>query len=405
MTVLGKHKYRIAFDFGNVGESWIDYETGGVFQFPSGVSLKIQIGIRKTKSPETFFSTSTGDKLKLEIKKLRYNKDAPDADDPAYMAQEFTVLEASTITLTDWQAGTHQHATFDYSAAQTSLPVGKYWMVISGVLADGAIISLGWAKMEVVQDGTGPETTVAPELPAEYSASQVDALLAAKQVQIDENEKNLLRANIASVIAKDVDYSLSSGSGFYKVNAFGCRLGTGATSLSSNFVRWGDSFVTQGFGSSFEQFGKIDFSRPGGVAFNLGCDTFPTNGLFYVLFGVSVNSTTANINTINSSHALGLKIAGSSLYLCFREAEVANELDLSFVMQSNVYRIALHWDGVGGIQVEYQDAAGDWIQIGSTLAGVSSNAAFSCCVVAEITNGTDAESYHIDLGNIVIQAS
>ena len=157
MSTLGKHTYRIAVDFGKVGDSWIDYETSDVFHFPSGVGLKIQIGIRETKSPETFYDLSDITSLALEIKDLKNSKFPPDADDPAYMSQPVTTLDATTLTLTDWQAGTSQHATFDYSAEDTSLPPGKYWMVISGVLNNGAPITPGWAKMEVVQDGTGPE--------------------------------------------------------------------------------------------------------------------------------------------------------------------------------------------------------------------------------------------------------
>lgn len=187
MALLGKHIYRIAADFGNVGDSWIDYETGDVFHFPSGVALEIQVGIRKTKSPETFFDLSDVASLKLEIKKLKYNKEAPDADDPAYMPQEVTSLDSATLTSTDWQAGTNQHATFDYVAADTSLPIGKFWMVISGVLNDGSLISPGWAKMEVIQDGTGLLSTVESTPISQYPASTVDSLLALKQTLIALN--------------------------------------------------------------------------------------------------------------------------------------------------------------------------------------------------------------------------
>ena len=181
MTLLSKHTYRIAVDNQKSIKYWTDYETGEPFYFPSGVSMQIQVGIREDKKTDTFYDVPAGTVLKLELKDPKKNGDPPDADDPAYMPQEFTVASLTSLSTADWQAGTSQHATFDYAAADTALPVGTYWMVISGVLSDGSLISPNFAKMEVVQDGTGPETTVAPVPPAEYDAATVDALLALKQ--------------------------------------------------------------------------------------------------------------------------------------------------------------------------------------------------------------------------------
>ena len=181
MSVLGKHTYRIAVDNQKSIKYWTDYETGDPFVFPSGVSMQIQIGIREDKKTDTFYEVPAGTVLKLELKDPKKNGDPPDADDPAYMPQEFTVTSLTSLSTADWQAGTSQHATFDYAAADTALPVGTYWMVISGVLSDGSLISPNFAKMEVVQDGTGPETTVAPVPPAGYDAATMDALLALKQ--------------------------------------------------------------------------------------------------------------------------------------------------------------------------------------------------------------------------------
>lgn len=185
MTVLGKHNYRIAFKFGGVGEYWQDYETKNTFQFPSGVALKIQVGILKTEKPEVFYNLSQVASLKLEIKALKYCTNAPGSSDPAYMPKEIVNFDSNVLESADWQSGMSQHITFEYTAAETALLVGEYWMVISGVLNDGSVISPGWGKMEIIEDGTGPESTTAPLPTGQYSAATVDSLLATKVAIVD----------------------------------------------------------------------------------------------------------------------------------------------------------------------------------------------------------------------------
>lgn len=162
MSILGKHIYRIAFRFGNVGEYWQDYETKNTFQFPSGVALKIQIGILEDEKLGLFYDLTSVASLKLQIKELRPGNLPPDPSDPAYMEKEVLTLDSATVALADWQAKTAQHATFDYTAADTTLPPGKYWMVISGTLTDSSTITPGWGKIEVVQDGSGPTEFATP---------------------------------------------------------------------------------------------------------------------------------------------------------------------------------------------------------------------------------------------------
>ena len=184
MSILSKHIYRVPVDHQEPVKYWTDYETGEPFSFPSGVSMQIQIGIRENKKSDLFYDVPAGTVFKLEIKNPRKNGDPPDADDPAYMAQSVSVASLTSLSAEDWQAGTGQHATFDYTAADTALPPGTYWMVISGVLPDGSLISSNFAKMEVIEDGTGLQTTVAPTPPSLYNAAAIDALLALKQDSI-----------------------------------------------------------------------------------------------------------------------------------------------------------------------------------------------------------------------------
>ena len=182
MTVLGKHEYFVVADFQKKISYWTDYKTGVAFEFPSGVSMCINFGIREIEATtDTFFDIPAGATFTLEVKALNTGGRPPDEDDPAYMSKQVVFASQKSLTAQDWEAGTDQHMTFDYAAADTALNPGEYWMVLSGVLSGGELISANFGKIIIVEDGTGPQSSPAGVPPSQYSAATVDTLLALKQ--------------------------------------------------------------------------------------------------------------------------------------------------------------------------------------------------------------------------------
>lgn len=71
----------------------------------------------------------------------------------------------STITEADWTAESAQHATFNFTNAQTAISAATYWIFFTAILNDGKIIPLGGGPFKIVEDGVGA-TTVTEDTPA-----------------------------------------------------------------------------------------------------------------------------------------------------------------------------------------------------------------------------------------------
>ena len=67
------------------------------------------------------------------------------------------------LTLADWNAGTGQHCSFRFSAAEATLPLGglasvNFWIVIYGTLTDAAQCTFGCSLLQVKEDRINPPT-------------------------------------------------------------------------------------------------------------------------------------------------------------------------------------------------------------------------------------------------------
>lgn len=179
MTLLTKHTHRLAFSYGQDHNEW---QVGGCplekVYFPSGVSLRFQIGVYVYSKSGSFYNMSDVTSATCEVKQMAPGGIRPTASDPTYMTQTIETLDAATITAEGWANGTEQHASFDFTAAETALEPGSYWLVFSGILNDLSSVSFGWGEISVVEDGTGVASPVAALPPSYYTAAQIDALLA-----------------------------------------------------------------------------------------------------------------------------------------------------------------------------------------------------------------------------------
>ena len=173
-TLLSALTFRLAFQFGKDRDAWVDTCKFDPLEFPSGVSLKFQIGVNDDVDAGTFYDITDVASLRCEVKKMRPGRNRPLPEDPTYMQSDPVTPDAATITTTGWANGTEQHATFNFDPSETALDPGKYWLVFSGFLTGGEFDSFGWGEIEVVQDGTGVVSPVEPLDPSYYTADQID---------------------------------------------------------------------------------------------------------------------------------------------------------------------------------------------------------------------------------------
>ena len=173
-TLLSVRTHRLAFRFGEDRDAWGDECKFNPVEFPSGVSLRFQIGIFETTVGGDFWDMSDVANLRCEVKKMRPGRNRPLPEDPTYMQSDPVAPDAATVTAAGWASGAEQHATFNFTPSGTALDPGNYWLVFSGFLTDGEFDSFGWGEIKVVQNGTGVVSPVAPLDPSYYTAAQID---------------------------------------------------------------------------------------------------------------------------------------------------------------------------------------------------------------------------------------
>lgn len=126
----------------------LDAATGGTPEQWRGTTLRVDIG--------SFYLSSVVDvslftSITLEI------KPSDDRTGSALMSKTTGSLNNS-LTLATWEDGTSQHATLDFSAAETQLDLGganskEFWMVVSAVGAGGEKATLGACTFTMLEDG------------------------------------------------------------------------------------------------------------------------------------------------------------------------------------------------------------------------------------------------------------
>lgn len=176
-TILAAHTHRLAFPFGKDRETFDAACAFDSVEFPSGVSLRFQIGVYEESLTGDFWNMQDVANLRSEVKKMRPGQVRPLPEDLAYMQSDPIAPDSATITAAGWSDGSEQHATFTFSPSETALDPGKYWLVFSGFLTNGDFVSFGWGQVDVVQDGTGVYSPVAPLDPTYLNAIQIEDLL------------------------------------------------------------------------------------------------------------------------------------------------------------------------------------------------------------------------------------
>ncbi|MDR2377396.1 MAG: hypothetical protein LBD54_01425 [Puniceicoccales bacterium] len=140
-------------------------------QFWRGNDLEFQIGILRDNQPIDISNLSA---IHLAIKALNADGTAPSGQQPNLMAGHDTTPQ--NIGLSDWKNGSQQHATIRFSAEESALPAGHYWLSIWATTQDAPekVLTLTAGHIRVLENGG--LSLAAPEPQAlYYDAETCDA--------------------------------------------------------------------------------------------------------------------------------------------------------------------------------------------------------------------------------------
>ena len=162
MSALSRQRLRIALDTAKTGPSII-LSTGGVPLSWKGFDAQFEFAV--------FFGSCLQDVSDLQSITLEIK---PDITTTAVLTATTTGINTA-LTLAQWQAGTDQHVTFDFTALQMNQPVAQYYCAVYALTAEGYRVPLGWFNLDIKDLGAGVDGTP-PTPPDVYiTAAQADA--------------------------------------------------------------------------------------------------------------------------------------------------------------------------------------------------------------------------------------
>ncbi|MDR0679732.1 MAG: hypothetical protein LBF42_01695 [Puniceicoccales bacterium] len=150
-----------------------DVLRGGIPQYWRGNDLRIELGIF---TENEVVDVSNFSAVTLTIRALNNDGEAPSASAPILLAGECTTLD-NTVTEENWESGTAQHALFTFSAEETALLPGDYWLSIWAETDDdpAKTITLGAGLIRVLENGGGGAIQPPEPVVQYYTAVESDA--------------------------------------------------------------------------------------------------------------------------------------------------------------------------------------------------------------------------------------
>ena len=146
--------------------------------------------------------------LTLEIKALGSDGVPPDPTATALMSKSVDAVDMNnSLTLTQWNDGSTQHAIISFTGQESNIAAGENWLVLWATTNDvpGRIITLAAGRIKVLEDGAGLSTTPSPPQNTYYNPVQSDARFAQRVQNLsDLSDIPTARTNLGLAIGSDV---------------------------------------------------------------------------------------------------------------------------------------------------------------------------------------------------------
>ncbi len=230
MPTLPRHRIRIAADATSF-DSPVEAQRNLTPAFWRGADLQFEFGLFHN---DTLIDVSNLATLTVEVKPLAQDNGAPADGTTPLMSNTVTTFD-NTLDLFTWADSSKAHATVPFTAAETALEPGLYWLVVTATTTDNPAhgITFTAGRIEVLQSGAAA-TEVAPLLePYGYTQAQADDRF----------------LNVTTHIQRDVmaDSQLHGApSGSYRILAIAVRetAGQAVTGLRISPASGGDDVVS-----------------------------------------------------------------------------------------------------------------------------------------------------------------
>jgi hypothetical protein len=203
--------------------------------------IEFQIGVLRDNQPIDITNFQT---IHLAIKALQADGSPPSGQQANLMVGSDSNLQ--NINLTDWKNGNQQHATIRFSAEESAIAAGNYWMSIWAMTQDepSKILTLTAGHIRVLENGGLSLSTPEPQA-LYYDTETCDARYLSKNTDIntlvdfDAFHESLDLGTIAGQDANNVSISgqvnITSGS-IEQISALSIvNGGTGASTDSAAF--------------------------------------------------------------------------------------------------------------------------------------------------------------------------
>lgn len=185
MKTFNNAKLRIQVDVASF-DNPIDAIHNTLPQYWRGNDLRIELGIF---SDNDVIDVSNLASVTFEIRALNNDGEAPAANMPILLSQKCSSLD-SLVTVESWNNGSKQHAIFNFSANETNLLPGAYWVSIWALTTDDVakILTLGAGLIHVLENGGGISTTPPEPITKYYTAEESDnRFISTEKIDIDSN--------------------------------------------------------------------------------------------------------------------------------------------------------------------------------------------------------------------------
>jgi hypothetical protein len=211
MKILTNSRLRIRVDAGSF-DNPIDVLHGGIPQYWRGNDLRVEFGIF---ADGDVVDVSQFSGITVEVRALNNDGGAPAAGTQPLLSGECVALN-DAMTQASWESGEAQHGILNFSADETNLLPGDYWLSIWAKTGGDVpkIFTLGAGLVHVLEDGGGLGGGVPPApLEQYYTADEADLrFLQRTAVDVDTNLGNS-DSKVASQRAVKMYVDCKSGMG------------------------------------------------------------------------------------------------------------------------------------------------------------------------------------------------